>query len=290
MRRMIDFECTGDALVGTLDEGQAATGLLIVSGGNEIRSGAYAGQAMMAGLFATMDIPVFRYDRRGIGDSEGANTGFGSSADDIAAAIAAFREAAPHITRIVAFGNCDAASALALYHHGLGLDALVLANPWVIETTKADDSPTPPSASAIRARYWARIKNPRSLIDLLTGKIDLKKLAGGLVSAAQKSGPNGLADRIAAGLAAAEIPIKILIARRDTTAMAFMGVWNSVSFARVRQRDTINLASIDTASHSFVDVESKSWLQEQIAAELIPQLHQPKSQDVNNRNGSEGGT
>jgi exosortase A-associated hydrolase 1 len=269
MRRMIDFACAGDQLVGTLDEGQSTTGLLIVSGGNEIRSGAYAGQAMMAGLFATMDIPVFRYDRRGIGESEGLNNGFESSADDIAAAVSAFRAAAAQVTRIVAFGNCDAASALALYHDGLELDALILANPWVIESTASDDSPTPPSAAAIRARYWARIKNPRSLLDLLTGKINVKKLAGGLVRATQKSDPNGLADRIAAALLATDIPIKILIARRDTTAMAFMGVWNCPAFASLRQRSTVSLATTDSASHSFADVEAKSWLHEQIATELL---------------------
>jgi exosortase A-associated hydrolase 1 len=269
MRRMIDFACAGDRLVGTLDEGQATTGLLIVSGGNEIRSGAYAGQAMMAGRFAAMDIPVFRYDRRGIGDSEGLNNGFEASADDIAAAVSAFRTAAPHLTRMVAFGNCDAASALALYHDGLRLDGLILANPWVIETATTDDSPTPPSAAAIRARYWARIKNPRSLFDLFTGKINLTKLAGGLVRATQKSGPNGLADRIAAALLATDIPIKILIARRDTTAMAFMGVYNGPAFAPLRQRSSVTLAITDSASHSFADVEAKSWLHEQIAAELL---------------------
>jgi pimeloyl-ACP methyl ester carboxylesterase len=179
MRRMIDFACAGDQLVGTLDEGQSTTGLLIVSGGNEIRSGAYAGQAMMAGLFATMDIPVFRYDRRGIGESEGLNNGFESSADDIAAAVSAFRAAAAQVTRIVAFGNCDAASALALYHDGLELDALILANPWVIESTASDDSPTPPailgpdqkSAQPARpvdrqdqceeARWWPGSRHPK---------------------------------------------------------------------------------------------------------------------------------
>ncbi len=268
MRRMIDFACAGDALVGTLDEAAGTTGLLILSGGNEIRSGAYAGQAMMAGRFATMDIPVFRYDRRGIGDSEGANTGFEGSADDIAAAITAFRSAAPHLTHIIAFGNCDAASALALFHTGLGLDALILANPWVIEATGSNDAPTPPSAAAIRARYWDRIKNPRSLVDLLTGKINLAKLAGGLARAAQKSAPNALADRIAAALAITNIPVKILIARRDTTAMAFMDVWNKPTFAPVRQRSSVELAIADTASHSFADVTAKQWLHDQIASQF----------------------
>ncbi len=268
MRQMIDFDCAGDTLAGTLDEGESTTGLLIVSGGNEIRSGAYAGQAMIAGLFASMDVPVFRYDRRGIGDSEGANTGFEGSAKDIAAATAAFRNSAPHVTRIVAFGNCDAASALALYHAALGLDALILANPWVIEAAATDDTPTPPSAATIRSRYWARIKNPRSVIDLLTGKIDFKKLANGLASASRKDQVTGLAIRIADSLAQAALPVHLLIARRDTTAMAFIGAWHDTVFASVRERSNVHMEICDTASHSFADAAAMAWLVERIGVAL----------------------
>ena len=105
MRRMTGFTCEGAWCAATLDEGNAAPGLLIVSGGNEIRSGAHAGQAAMAAHFAGLGYPVFRYDRRGIGDSEGENGGFEASAADISAAVAAFRTEAPHVTRIIAFGN-----------------------------------------------------------------------------------------------------------------------------------------------------------------------------------------
>jgi alpha-beta hydrolase superfamily lysophospholipase len=129
------LHCEGAWCAATLDEGNAAPGLLIVSGGNEIRSGAHAGQAAMAAHFAGLGYPVFRYDRRGIGDSEGENGGFEASAADISAAVAAFRAEAPHVTRIVAFGNCDAATSLAFFHAGLGIDRLLLANPWVIEAS-----------------------------------------------------------------------------------------------------------------------------------------------------------
>jgi exosortase A-associated hydrolase 1 len=264
MRRMIDFDCAGVACVGTLDDGECTTGLLIVTGGNEIRSGAYAGQAMMADYFAGLCHPVFRYDRRGIGDSQGLNTGFEGSAHDIAAALTAFRIAAPHVTRIIAFGNCDAASALALYHGGLGIDALILANPWVIEAIVAGDTPTPPSAAAIRSRYLARIKNPRSLVDLITGKINLKKLAGGLASAARHEEVTGLAKRIAVALTQTELPVHLLIARRDTTAMAFMGAWHDTVFAPVRERSNVRMEICDTASHSFADAAAKGWLMERI--------------------------
>jgi exosortase A-associated hydrolase 1 len=268
MREMIDFICSGDRLIGTLHEGAGTTGLMIISGGNEIRSGAYAGQAAMARHFAENGHPVFRYDRRGIGDSEGVNGGFENSAGDLAAAIAAFRAHAPYLERVVAFGNCDAASALALFHAGLDIDRLVLANPWVIETQSEEGAPTQPGAAAIRARYWARLKNPRNLIDLLTGKVDLGKLAGGLKRAAQKEAPSGLAGRIAAALSSSGQPAHILIAARDTTARAFMGSWKIGIFEELRNSKRVSLTSFDTASHSFADPPAKAWLYAQIAEAL----------------------
>lgn len=269
MRRIVEFACNGDMLAGTIDDADGSTGLIIVSGGNEIRSGAHAGQAAMAQYFAANGKPVFRYDRRGIGDSEGVNGHFESSADDIAAAVVAFRGAAPQITRLIAFGNCDAASALALFHTDIGIDALVLANPWVIDGAGGEDAPTPPSAAAVRARYWARIKNPRSLLDLLTGKINLAKLAGGLARAAQKEQVSDLAQRLAAAFSSTDRRVRILIARQDTTALAFMGAWKDDAFVDARNAGNIALAAIDTSSHSFADAPSKEWLYKQLADVLM---------------------
>jgi exosortase A-associated hydrolase 1 len=274
MRQMIDFACCGDQLTGTLDTAAGQCGLLIVSGGNEIRSGAYAGQAAMAGHFAAMGFPVFRYDRRGIGDSEGTNGGFESSADDIAAAVAVFKDVAPQVRRLIAFGNCDAASALALYHEDNAIDGYILANPWVIETptgTSGGDAPTAPSAATIRARYWNRLKNPRSLFDLLTGKINLRKLLGGLAKAATKEAASGLSLRIAERLAATTQPVRVLIARHDTTAISFLAAWHSGVFSNVRQRSNITLQLADSASHSFADQAAKTWLYGQIEAMLRDQ-------------------
>ena len=267
MRQMIGFDCDGAQLAATLDEGTSSAGLLIVSGGNEIRSGAHAGQAAMAAHFAGLGYPVFRYDRRGIGESEGDNAGFENSAADIAAAVSAFRGAAPHIERLVAFGNCDAATALALFSQGVAIDELILANPWVIENRSVEEQ-TPPTSAAVRARYWNRLKNPRSLIDLFTGKINLRKLAGGLVKAAQADKPTGLAERLADALAASALPATILIADRDTTAMAFMSAWNSHAFADVRARHCIALHTCATASHSFAGVQAKVWLLSHIESAL----------------------
>jgi exosortase A-associated hydrolase 1 len=262
VRRMISFDCGGDRLAGSLDEGAASTGLLIVTGGNEIRSGAYAGQAAMARHFAATGYPVLRYDRRGVGDSEGTNGGFESSADDILAAVKAFRTGASHIRHIVAFGNCDAATALALFHAGTGIDTLILANPWVLEST--DDATALPSAATIRSRYWARLKNPRSLIDLLKGRIDLRKLLAGLAKASAREAPTQLSARLAEALSATEARVELLIAMQDSTAMAFLAAWHSPLFGRVRDRANIRLQDVKTASHSFADAASRRWLYERI--------------------------
>ena len=85
-RRHFAFDCAGSALAATLDEGSSATGLLMVTGGNETRAGAFSSQARLAAAVAAAGHPVMRFDRRGVGDSEGVNMGFRNEAEDIAAA------------------------------------------------------------------------------------------------------------------------------------------------------------------------------------------------------------
>ncbi len=52
LRRLIAFGCEGETLAATLDEAGGTTGLLIVSGGSEIRSGSHRGMAMLAARFS----------------------------------------------------------------------------------------------------------------------------------------------------------------------------------------------------------------------------------------------
>ncbi len=263
------FECEEQMLAGTLDEGPLTTGLLIVSGGNEIRSGAHAGMAKLARNIAERGYPVFRYDRRGVGDSTGANQGFLETQADIGSAIEQFHDINPQIQKIVAFGNCDAATALALFGADIAMDMCVLANPWVIEAADiSPEGPTAPPPSAIRSRYWERLKNPRSIIDLFTGKIDLRKLAKGLKQATQKQENTALSIRLSDGLIRLGVPTRILLANRDTTARAFLAAWNSKGFKAVRALPNISTETLDSASHSFADDNSKLWLENQLLEAL----------------------
>ncbi len=264
MRRILSFGCEGSTLAATLDDGDATTGLLIVSGGNEIRIGAHRGMATLSQAINQLGIPVFRFDRRGIGDSEGVNGGFLSSKADLDAAITTFKLHCPTLNRIVAFGNCDAASALII-HAVPRIDALVLANIWIVEPT--DDLPP---IAAIRARYVERLRDPKAWLSLFTGAVNLRKLAGGLfkIARSEPSRADSLGRQVADGLAEFPGPITILLAARDGTALAFADAWEKPDYSAVRARDDLKLLKIDSASHSFAGSADTAILRDTIIAAL----------------------
>lgn len=266
-RRHFTFACEGSQLAGTLHMAPGRTGLLIVSGGNELRAGPWGSQVQIAGAAAFAGFPALRFDRRGTGDSEGDNAGFIGSIPDIAAAIAAFRVQVPALQRIVAFGNCDAASALMLAG-GAGLNGLVLANPWTFEPepeptgAAAPDqpAPTPMPPSVLRRHYLKRLTDPKALWRLLTGQVQVTQMAAALRDAVRTDAPPGpLASQMADGLARFAGPVTILLAERDRTAQAFLSNWDKAD-PRLRQ--------CPGASHSFVEPQARIWLQGQILAAL----------------------
>lgn len=244
MRRILSFDCAGETLWATLDGADGPAGVLVVSGGNEIRIGAHRGMARLGADLAAQEVPLFRFDRRGVGDSSGQNGGFESSADDLNAAIAAFRAACPALTRIIAFGNCDAATALVL-HRPAGLAGMLLSNIWVVDA--GDDAMPPPAA--IKAHYLARLKDPKAWKALFSGAINVRKLVQGLRKVSRGSAPTGLAERVAQSFAAGLPPVRILLCERDGTAIAFADAWKRDMFAAARA--SIAVTHLDSASHSF---------------------------------------
>lgn len=254
MRRLLTLDCEGEMMVASLDEAAGTTGLLIVSGGNEVRGGAHRGMAMLAAGLASAGTPVLRFDRRGVGDSSGANGGYATSGPDLAAATAALRREQPQVTRVVGFGNCDAASALALFGRAAGLDAVVLANPWVVETQDL-----PPTA-AIRRRYLIRLTEPGAWWRLATGGVDIAKLIKGLRRLAAPE-PQDVADRVVAAIQAWSSDARIVLADGDATALAFTAA------ARAR-RLAIPIERIATASHSFAGAEAAGALEAAIRRAL----------------------
>ncbi|GAA0280105.1 hypothetical protein GCM10009127_21540 [Alteraurantiacibacter aestuarii] len=261
-RRHFTFPCAGEELAATLDDANGAAGLLLVTGGNETRAGAFSGQAQLAARIAAAGYPVMRFDRRGVGDSSGENCGFEASHEDIAAAISAFRDRKPGPLRIVGFGNCDAASALMLMG-GAGCDALILANPWTFDADDADAAPPP---AAIRSRYAAKLRNPRELVRLVTGGVSLAKLAGGLRRAlSPPPPPSSLVELLRGGMRQSTLPATYLVAQTDRTGQAFMA-------ACPESKDAWQIC--ENAGHSFSEPHARDWLFNQLLATLEEQARQ----------------
>lgn len=252
MRRHFTFLCEGARLVGTLDEAPGTTALLLVSGGNEVRGGAWNGQARFAARIAAKGFPVLRFDRRGVGDSEGVNAGFSDSASDLSCAFQALREQQPQVTHIVALGNCDAASALMLAG-GAGCDGLVLSNPWTIENDAMDEAPT----EVVRAHYRRRLADPAAIRRLLLGQVPIGGLVRSLIATLRPkpAAPDGLAARMAAGIAGFGGEVRFLVAGRDRTGLAFLSHWDK-SDSRIRV--------CADATHSYVEADTQDWLVEQV--------------------------
>jgi exosortase A-associated hydrolase 1 len=244
MRRLLSFPCEGAALGGTLDGAAGKTGLLIVTGGSQTRIGSHRMFERLAGSLAAAGYACFRFDRRGVGDSEGEDPGFRGSGPDIAAAVRAFRAECPQVERIAGFGLCDGGTALSLFGADAGVDSLLLANPWFVEA----DAGAPPPA-AIKQHYRERLTSAEGWKKILSGSVSYRKLFKGLKKIASPA-PADLAGEVAAALKARPLPLRMLLARRDATAIAAADVWNSPAYRPVRQRCPAPLY-IESDSHTF---------------------------------------
>ncbi len=175
------------------------------------------------------------------------------------AALQAFQAECPGVA-VVGFGNCDAASALIL-NGGAGCSSLILANPWTFDT--ANEAPPP---DAVRRRYAEKLRNPREIIRLLTGRVSLTKLAGGIKRAlSPPAPPSPLAEQMRSAITACAGEKRFLIAANDRTGQAFMT-------ALPETRDNWNVC--DNAGHSFAESHAREWLFNQLLAVLHEQARQ----------------
>ena len=240
MRHLLTFACEGATLGASLDEADGSVGVLLVTGGSQTRVGSHRMYERLAAGLSELGYPAFRFDRRGVGDSEGADAGFRASEPDLLAAVAAFRWQCPHVSRVVGIGLCDGATALALFGRRADLDGLVLINPWLVEAEAGQ-----PPAAAVKRHYRQRLLTTDGWRRLLTGSVSYRKLLDGLIRIARPQ-PRGLADAFATALADGP-PTSLILARSDATAIAAEAEWNSPRFATIRSAPIY----VETNSHTF---------------------------------------
>lgn len=213
MIRPLAVSCGETPLAATLHPGEAPLAALIVSGGVQTRVGPHRLFTQLAEALGGQGMAALRFDRRGVGDSEGENTGFLGSADDIAAAASVLRGEGG--TDIVGIGLCDGAAALALFGAASGIQRLVLLNPWSFDSDVAEMP-----AAAQRDRTLKRLLDPRNWLRILSGGIDVKGALKTLVNR-ETASESALSARLIAAINAFPGPVLVPLSRGDATAEAF---------------------------------------------------------------------
>lgn len=266
----IVFECEGSRLIGiaAVPVKPVKVGVVIVVGGPQYRAGSHRQFTLLARQLAQEGIASFRFDYRGMGDSEGDMRNFEVVDADIRAAIDAFLKQAPSVSKLVLWGLCDAASAALFYGHtDSRVSGLILLNPWVHNEQGA-------AKTRLKHYYLARLIQQSFWTKLFSGELRLRDSLGEFLLSVRSvfnkslsnsreisvnpshSGLNYI-DRMLVGLRRFEGSVLLILSGNDLTAREFIDFvrtekhWaESMSSSRIHQKIIVH------ANHTF---SSREW-------------------------------
>lgn len=283
--RAVTFSCAGLDLYGitSVPANPAHKGVVILVGGPQYRAGSHRQFTLLSRDLAASGIPTFRFDYRGMGDSEGTIRTFEDVNEDLRSALDAFAETVPTVTEFIIWGLCDAASAASFYAHcDPRVRGLVLVNPWV--RTEQGIAKT-----YLKHYYVHRLLAPEFWKKVIKGHFDYREAGRSLLgnirrvffhgrqASAQhhldKSTPSStssLPDRMLQGLSKFTGRILVILSENDLTAQEFEEV--AKSSARWRKRmgaSSVVQHKLAGANHTFSRREwrdqvaswTKEWLQ-----------------------------
>jgi exosortase A-associated hydrolase 1 len=273
----LGFACDGEHLLGVLARPAqaAATGVLVIVGGPQVRAGSHRQFVLTARHLAAAGFPALRFDVRGMGDSTGPQRSFEQIGPDIGAAIDAFTAACPGLERVALWGLCDGASAALLYLHQTRdprVAGLLLLNPWVRSDAGL-------ARTHVKHYYRQRLMERTFWRKLASGQVALSALSGlwrnigtafGRRSAGAQADPASYRDRMAEAWAAFTGPRLLLLSERDHTAKEFLeytaanAAWRAALAARPADRVTLGGADHTCSTpgaQAQAQAASLAWLQ-----------------------------
>lgn len=264
------FSCDNEQLVGVLHHaaGDSTLGVVIVVGGPQYRAGSHRQFVYLARYLAEHDIPVLRFDYRGMGDSSGHLRGFMHIDTDIRCAIDTLQTEQPNVSSVVIWGLCDAATAAALYAPSDSrVKGLILANPWVYSEHGA-------AKAYLKYYYVQRIFSQEFWRKLTTGKVDFSSslksignmLKNALAGRAPKNGapPVGVADEhaqepsedlvtlVGNSLSQFTGHINVILSGNDLTSAEFSDASRSNRpLRRLMTRENVKQIQLPNVDHTF---------------------------------------
>lgn len=229
-------------------------GIVMVTGGNQVRCGSHRQFLKLARRFAAQGNACLRFDLPGLGDSSGELARFDANDAVLRGAIDALMLRAPSVKRVVLWGLCDGATAAALYAvTDARVAGLVLANPWV-RTGQIQ------AQTLVKTYYRRRLVSPVFWSRLLRGQVGVARGAKEWLSnwrTARGAGDTNEGDlpaRLKQALSHFAGRIEVIIAERDLTGQEFLLVAGSLASPH-----SIRITCIEGADHTF---SSQVWHQQ----------------------------
>lgn len=261
----VRFACEDEDLFGVLSlpERPHKRGVLVVVGGPQYRAGSHRQFTLLARGLAEQGYATFRFDYRGMGDSEGAPRSFEQVDIDLRAAVDQFFALVPTLEEVVIWGLCDGASAALFYaHQDPRIKGLVLLNPWVRTAEGL-------AKATLKHYYRARLFEPELWKKLFSGRFAFRSAASSLLaqlrtvlgkrssadggaSASDKATPIPLPERMRRGLQAFSGPVLFIYSGADLTAKEFLDlVGGSPQWQTLLNSPRITQHSLAEADHTF---------------------------------------
>lgn len=278
------FSCEGEELVAVLHlpktpEKAGKTGVLVIVGGPQYRVGSHRQFLHLARHLAKENIPVMRFDYRGMGDASGELLGFENVQVDIQNAIDNFMQKVPELEGVVLWGLCDAASAACFYAPSdKRVAGLVILNPWV--RSEAGEA-----KAFLKHYYLQRLFSRQLWSKVLKGNFNISASLASLVSMLKRSSSSedksvveseiactveplkqpstNLPEKVQSSLKAYQGPVQYIMSGNDLTAAEFDdAVKGSKSFTRLLKQKRMQREDLKSADHTF----SKREWRDKVAA------------------------
>ncbi|BBB28771.1 hydrolase 1, exosortase A system-associated [Neptunomonas japonica] len=278
------FSCEGEELVAVLHlpktpEKAGGIGVLVIVGGPQYRVGSHRQFLHLARHLAKENIPVMRFDYRGMGDASGELLGFENVQVDIQNAIDNFMQKVPELEGVVLWGLCDAASAACFYAPSdKRVAGLVILNPWV--RSEAGEA-----KAFLKHYYLQRLFSRQLWSKVLKGNFNISASLASLVSMLKRSSSSedksvveseiactveplkqpstNLPEKIQSSLKAYQGPVQYIMSGNDLTAAEFDdAVKGSKSFTRLLKQKRMQREDLKSADHTF----SKREWRDKVAA------------------------